>query len=293
MEVYKNEQSSRLLTTMIQSITRSKLIAISTGLALAAIGAMAPNAQAEDFVLDFENVQTNADGTLVTTQWSDWGLTNISGVNNRTGNAAKLNAYDTSKSGRDNDLRTGSTWGTGNQGNVLIIQEEDGRSFRNGVYKADDEARGGNINFDFASEVMFNSFTLLDIDDNGEGIDINGFDGNGNQVIDFDIDALMAEMISTYGSNASDAYNQSVTLGGVTMTQKSTNRGDNSMFDFSFSDTYVSNIDFFYPGSGAISDLKWSTVEVAQEIPEPTGLAGLLVVGGLAARSLRKRKQSA
>ena len=278
---------------MIQSITRSKLIVVSTGLALAAIGAMAPNAQAEDFVLDFENVQTHADGTLVTTQWSDWGLTNIHGVNDRTNKAAKLNTYDTSKWGRDNDLRTGSNWGTSDQGSVLIIQEEDGKSFKNGVYKADDEAKGGNINFDFANEVQLNSFTLLDIDDNGEGINVTGLDQDGNQVIDFDIDALMAEMISTYGTNHQNAYNQSVTLNGVTMTQKSKNRHDNSMFDFSFSDTYVSNIDFFYPGSGAIADLKWSSVEVAQEIPEPTGVAGLFLMGGLAARSLRKRKQSA
>lgn len=275
------------------SLTRGKLIAISTGLALTAIGAMAPNAQAEDFVLDFENVQTNADGTLVTTQWSDWGLTNIHGVNDRTGNAAKLNTYDTSKSGRDNDLRTGSTWGTGNQGNVLIIQEEDGRSLRNGVYKADDEAKGGNITFDFANEVQLNSFNLLDIDDNGEGINVTGLDQDGNQVIDFDIDALMAEMIATYGTNHQDAYNQSVTLNGVTMTQKSMNRHDNSMFNFSFAETYVSDIDFFYPGSGAIADLNWSTIEVTQEIPEPTGVAGLFLMGGLAARSLRKRKQSA
>lgn len=278
---------------MIQSIARGKLLAISTGLALTAVGAIAPNAQAKDFVLDFENVQTHADGTLVTTQWSDWGLTNISGINDRTNKAAKLNTYDTSKSGRDNDLRTGSTWGTSNQGNVLIIQEEDGKSFKNGKYIADDEAKGGNISFDFANEVQLNSFTLLDIDDNGEGINITGFDKAGNQVIDFDIDALMAEMISTYGTNHQDAYNQSITLNGVTMTQKSKNRHDNSLFDFSFSDTYVSNIDFFYPGSGAISDLKWSTVEVSQEIPEPTGVAGLLLVGGLAARSLGKRKRSA
>ncbi len=275
------------------SITRSQLLAISTGLALAAIGAMAPNAQAEDFVLDFENVQTHADGTLVTTQWSDWGLTNIHGVNDRTNQAAKLNTYNTSKWGRDNDLRTGSTWGTGDQGNVLIIQEEDGKSFKNGKYKADDEAHGGNITFDFASEIKLNSFSLLDIDDNGEGINFTGFDAGGNEVVDFDIDALMAELVSTYGTTHSNAYNQSVTLNGVTMTQKSKNRHDNSMFDFSFSETYVSNIDFFYPGSGAIADLKWSTLEVSQEIPEPTGVAGLFLVGGLAARSLRKRKQSA
>ena len=278
---------------MIQSITRGKLIAISTGLAIAAVGAMAPNAQAEDFVLDFENVQKHADGTLVTTQWSDWGLTDIHGVNDRHGNAAKLNTYDTSKSGRDNDLRTGSTWGTSNQGNVLIIQEEDGRSLRNGVYKADDEAKGGNINFDFAEEVKINSFTLLDIDDNGAGINVTGLDKDGGQVIDFDVDQLMDKLVATYGTNHQDAYNQSVTLNGVTMTQKSMNRHDNSMFDFSFSETYVSDIDFFYPGSGAIADLKWSSIEVAQEIPEPTGVAGLFLVGGLAARRLRKRKQSA
>ncbi len=278
---------------MIQSITRSKLIVVSTGLALATIGTMAPNAQAEDFVLDFENVQTNADGTLITTQWADWGLNNISGINDRTNQAAKFNTYDTSRSGRDNDLRTGSRWGTEDQGSVLIIQEEDGRSLRNGVYTADDEARGGNINFDFDNEVKLNSFTLLDIDDNGEGINITGLGQDGSQVIDFDVDALLGELVSTYGTNHADAYNQSVTLNGVTLTQRSLNRHDNSVFDFSFSDTYVSNIDFFYPGSGAIADLNWSSVEVAQEIPEPTGVAGLFLMGGLAARSLRKRKQSA
>lgn len=283
---------------MIQFSKRSQLLVISTGLALAAMGAIAPNAQAEDFVLDFENAQTNADGSLVTTQWSDWGLTDITGTHRKRGQrAAVINTYNSSLAGgQDDDLETGAQWGTADQGHVLIIQEQNraNRNYYNstGQWRADDEATGGNINFNFAEEVRFNSFSLLDIDDNGEGIDINGYDGDGNQVIDFDIDALMAEMISTYGSDASNAYNQSVTLNGVTMTQRSINRHDNSLFDFSFTDTYVSNIDFFYPGSGAISELNWSGLETAK-VPEPTGVAGLFLVGGLAARSLRKRKQSA
>ena len=283
---------------MIQFTTRGKLLAVSTGLALAAVGAMAPSAKAEDFVLDFDNAQKHADGTLVTTQWSDWGLTNIHGVNDRTNKAAKLNTYNTDVAGgQDSDLETGSPWGTTSQGNVLIIQEENWSNKKyfnnNGQWRADDEAKGGNITFDFEEEVRLNSFSLLDIDDNGAVINITGLDQDGNQVIDFDVDQLMAELVSTYGTNHQDAYNQSVTLNGVTMTQKSKNRHDNSMFSFSFADTYVSDIDFFYPGSGAIADLKWSTVEVAQEIPEPTGMAGLFLAGGLAARSLRKRKQSA
>lgn len=274
------------------SITRNQLLALSTGIAVAAMGAMAPKAQAANFVLDFEHAQTYGDGTIVTTQWADWGLANISGTNDRTGQDAKLNTYDTSKLGRDNDLRTGSQWGTSDQGHVLIIQEEDGRSLNNGVYQADDEARGGDVNFDFTNEVKLNSFTLLDIDDNGAGISVKGQGQDGQQVIDFDIDALIGELVSTYGSNAIDAYNQSVTLNGVTITQQSKNRHDNSMFSFAFSDTYLSNIEFFYPGSGAIAELDWDTVD-AKKTPEPTGLAGLILVGGIAARSLRKRKQSA
>ncbi|MBE9031462.1 hypothetical protein IQ266_17140 [filamentous cyanobacterium LEGE 11480] len=276
---------------MFLSTTRKKLLAITTGLvALVATGTMAPNAQAKDFTLDFENVKTNADGTLITTQWSHWGLTNISGVNDRTNQAAKLNTYNTAKKGRDNDLRTGNRWGTSNQGNVLIIQEEDGKSFRNGVYTADDEAKGGNINFDFNQAVKLNSFTLLDIDDNGEGINFTGLGQDGTTAVDFNIDALITKLTSTYGTNHIDAYNKSVTLNGVTMTQKSKKRHDNSMFEFSFANTYVSNIDFFYPGSGAIADLKWSTQDTTK-VPEPAGVAALFLTTGLAGRRLRQRKQ--
>jgi hypothetical protein len=298
LDGYVKTQISIPKTMNIRNLIDHPWGLLSTTASLTLMGAVVPAAQAADFTLNFDQggnggpVLTHRDGTLDTTQWSHWGLTNISGINNRTGNAAKFNIYDTSRNGRDNDLKTGRRWGTPSLGNVLIIQEEDGKSYnrQRKQYIADDEARGGNITFDFANEVRLNSFSLLDIDDNGEGIGINGFDAAGNQVIDFDIDALIDEMISTYGSNAADAYGQSVTLHGVTMTQQSKSRGDNSLFHFSLGETYVANIDFFYPGSGAIADLQWSTVDPTQEIPEPAGLAGLLLIGGLATRRLGKAK---
>lgn len=287
-------------------------VVLSMGLAIATLGAMAPAAKAGDFSLNFDysadggSLRRNADGTLDTTQWSDWGLTSITGKNNRTQNAAKFNAYNTEKNGQDNDLRTGSTWGTEKQGSVLLIQEEDNKNnnyfANNNKYRSDDEAWGGQVNFNFEDEIKLSSFTMLDIDDDGDdrhnykkSILVQGYDATGESVLNVNVADLIDAMVLSYGSDASKAYNQSVTIDGVTMTQKSNVRGDNSMFEFTFTDTYLSDIDFIYPGSGAIAGLEWSTPDVSgpRAVPEPTGVASLLLMGLGAGklRRLRKRNQ--
>jgi hypothetical protein len=260
------------------------------------------SAKAADFTLDFDagsdygDVLTNLDGTLVTTQWATWGLTNISGFNDRTNQVAKLMTYDTNRTGgQDPDLQTGNAYGTPTQGKALIIQEEDRTNKNyfnnNGFYRPDDEANGGYIDFDFAEKVAFKSFSLLDIDDNGSGIRVEGYDPNGTKVLDIDIDALIAKHKTDNGSNAAAAQGTSVTLNGVTLTQVGTRRGDNSLFRFDVDDTYLTNVRFNYPGSGAISGLAWSTEDGPAPVPEPSVMGGLLMVGALGTRRYLKRRR--
>ncbi|MBE9061763.1 hypothetical protein [cf. Phormidesmis sp. LEGE 11477] len=269
---------------------------------------------------DGSSILYNSDGTLLTTQWDSWGLEDITGINNYKernnidGGQAKLNIYNTDVYGgnnsvdRDIDLTTGvfngksvidrhgntktvksrnGTLDTGvqKQGGALIIQEEsNGGSFRNGVYTADDEARGGDIVFDFKEAVDFRSFSLLDIDDNGGGIMVEGMRSDGS-ILNIDIDALMAQHHTENGTTEGSATRgTSVTSGGVTMTQVGYLQGDNSMFRFDVDDAYLTDVRFSYPGSGAISGLEWGKVEVPQEVPEPSAIGGLLMLGFIGKR---------
>jgi len=282
----------------------AKWLTLAATAAVTATGAMASSAAAATYTLDFNqganggSVLTNSNGTLQTNQWADWGLTNISGKNNRTNKAAKLNLYNTTTNagGQDNDLRTGNNWGTVQQGNALIIQEENWNNKKyynnNNVWRADDEARGGYVDFDFAEAVAFNSFSLLDIDDNGGGIMVEGEYGDGSK-LNIDIDALMTEHHAVNGTNEGAAQGKSVELNGVTMTQVGNRQGDNSMFRFELSEAHFTNVRFRYPGSGAISGLEWGTIDDGpQEIPEPSAMAGLLMLGFVGKRIKQKRDQA-
>ncbi|MEL7353448.1 MAG: hypothetical protein AAF171_11550 [Cyanobacteria bacterium P01_A01_bin.116] len=299
-----------------------KWLALSA-VTLAVTGAVAPSAEAANFTLDFdsgvingESILMTDENTLVTDQWADWGLANISGYNNRTKKAARLNLYNTDASGQDNDLRTGSGYGTASQGNVLIIQEEDRKKKsshkdknldyleKNGQYRADDEAWGGYIDFDFAESVAFKSFSLLDIDDdarhNGKHahkrIKVEGYDSNNNKVLNIDVDELIEQHRadqSITGNDAAAAQGTSFEIDGVTITQVGTKRNDNSMYRFDIDEALLSAVRFTYPGSGAISGLKWSTEDEPRDIPEPSAIGGLLMIGFVGSRKYLKRKQSA
>ncbi len=286
------------MTINYREMTRFALL--SAGLALTT-SIMTPAAIAADFTLNFDEgvdgqpLLYKSNGTLETTQWAQWGLNDITGISNRPLNGqprtAQFNTYDTNKAGgRDNDLLTGDAWGTTAQGNVLIIQEELSANMANGKYLADDEALGGKINFDFAEAVAFTRFSMLDIDDNGRGIRVKGFNG-GQQQLDIDIDALINEHKAANGNAQGSIFVKD----GVTITQLGTKRGDNSMYQFDLSSSYFSatrleNIEFTYPGSGAIAGLQWRTDEnVPQEIPEPSVIGGLLMLGFVGTRKRLKR----
>lgn len=284
------------------------LVAIATTTTLLAFTSIIAPAHAEVRVLDFEKDavgNTLSGGTQVNNQWSDWGL-NITGKNYKTGdNNAPLLLYDTSKSGADNDLRTGANWGTPNQGNALIIQE-----YNNGSYNLntpDDEARGGHIWFKFDQEVGFNQFSLLDIDDNfgtqsGTQVRVIGKDADNNQVLNINIDNLIKRFANQYDDpDHSKSQGQSLThaykngLGeyvDVTITQVGNKRDDNSMFQFDFDETELQRVQFRYSGvSGAISGLQWDdlTPEQPPQLPEPSISVGLVMMGFLGARKLLKQ----
>lgn len=305
---------------MVIKQNNHQLLAFSVGLALVGLGSIAPEADAAglhrslsfDQGADGGSVLYNSDGTLDTTQWSSIGLKNITGINNRKDRAAKFNTYDTAlntsratdstlrlsdqgplrSSGlRDDDLRTGSAWGTEELGNVLIIQEEnwDNTKFYNdnGYYRADDEASGGSINFEFDSKVIFESFSLIDVDDDGNSSKIKVSGG------DFEINVgdLIAAHKTANGSSKGSTYTQD----GVTITQMGTKRGNNSLYQFDLDQSYFAgfkaeNIQFEYPGSGAIAGIEWSTeAEGPQEVPEPSAIGGLLMIGFIGKKLKQKR----
>lgn len=279
-------------------------VAIATT-TLLSISSLAAPAEAAIRVLDFERDAFGnplSGATQVDNEWEDWGLT-ITGKNYRTGdNKAPILLYDTSEAGEDNDLRTGSTWGTPDQGNVLIIQE-----YNNGSYNLDtpdDEAKGGHIWFKFDQEVGFQKFSLLDIDDNfgqepGIQVRVIGKDAENNKVLDINIDDLIQRFATAYSDpDHSKSQGQSLThayrnaLGediNVTITQVGNKRNDNSMFEFEFDETNVEKIKFRYSDvSGAISGLQWDDLssEEPPQLPEPAVGAGLLLLGLAGARQL-------
>ncbi|MGD1952814.1 MAG: hypothetical protein ACFB14_24690 [Leptolyngbyaceae cyanobacterium] len=283
-------------------------VAIATTTLLSFAGMLSP-AQAEVRVLDFErdaSGKTLNEGTRIDDEWADWGL-KITGKNYKTGrNNAPLLLYDTSKSGADNDLRTGSTWGTVNQGNALIIQE-----YNNGSYNLntpDDEAKGGHVWFKFEQEVGFQQFSLLDIDDNfgdasGTQVRVIGKNADNKKVLDINVDDLIRRFADTYNyQNYSQSQGKSLThsyrngLGediDVTITQVGNQRDDNSMYEFNFDETALEKIKFQYNGvSGAIAGLQWDdyTSEEPPQLPEPSAGIGVLAAGLVGFRKVLKAR---
>ncbi|NEZ60200.1 hypothetical protein [Adonisia turfae] len=280
------------------------LAAIATTVVLSIASTILP-AQAEVRVLDFEaDASGNAlsGGTQVHNQWADWGLS-IIGKNYKTGhNNAPLLLYDTSQSGADNDLRTGATWGTSNQGNALIIQEYNNGSYN--LHTPDDEAKGGHIWFDFDQTVGFKQFSLLDIDDNfgtksGTQVRVIGKDADNNTILNINVDNLIKRFANTYsdpdhsksqGKSLTHAYKNGLDeYVDVTITQVGNKRDDNSMFQFDFEETELQRVQFRYSDvSGAISGLQWDDLssEEPPQLPEPSVTIGLTMMGFIGARKL-------
>lgn len=265
---------------------------------------LAPAAQAADLSLNFDegpkgaDLLYNADGSLQLDQWAELGV-KLGVESNREGSVGLLNTYNTEASGRDNTLMTGSTFGTELQGNALIIQEEKGApgvkgaNFSNGTYIEDDEELGGKIDFDFDSAVSLTSFSLLNISPKDQGLRVQGFN-SGQQLLDIDVNTLINQHHATNGNIQGSMFTQD----GVTVTQLGTNRGRNSMYQFDLDETYfdvMQNLEFTYPGSGAVTNIAWSTIPQggSQEVPEPSVIGGLLMLGYVGTRKYLKKNEAA
>jgi hypothetical protein len=311
---------------MKTSYCRQKLTQKIIGLtAIACIGILNPGianaagfvTEVKEFKLDFDFdtngnriTSSNAGNALgIGDQWQEWGVKISANVKDRPNQSEPLllfNSNPNTFTGGDNDLMTGrSQWGTTTQNNVLIIQEDGWRRNSSGqivgvrnANDPDDEANGGWITFDFFdSPVNFKEFSLLDMDDDqdsrGKYLEVFLWDKNGNE---FKIDALSLlkghhnQYVAPTGK-ASDGYQKSYTANNVTITQDSKVRGDNSMYTFRTNYVDITKVQYRYPGSGAIASLKWDK-EKRRKVPEPGAGLGVLLLGGMFVRSIRKRQYS-
>ncbi len=274
------------------------------------------------------NAATNyKNGQSTIDEWSDWGVS-ISGINYRsdgkkggTGNGADVDAslrlYNTEgRGGQDSDLETGDGYNTAGQGNALIIQKHGNRNSNT----PNDDANGGEILMDFDNEIDFEGFTLIDVEleesrdkagrNGSEGVNVFGYDASGAEVLKIDVDYLLAEFYGQNGftknheknpTNLSN-YQPSFTFDGVTITQVGDELKNNSVFRFDIDPNHekaqgLTSVVFQYPDiSGAVSGLRWSEStpdepEGPRQVPEPSALAGLVMVGAYGVRKYRQRKE--
>lgn len=119
-------------------------------------------------------------GENVTNQYGSLGLF-IAAMNNTLGNPDKAIVFDTANvTGEDTDLATPGPGINNNTalGMVLIIAEDDVDDDMDGnVDDPDDEQYGGTMSFSFVSDILFQSATLLDIDEDETGA-LEFYDGD-------------------------------------------------------------------------------------------------------------------
>lgn len=200
-------------------------------------------------VLDFSAQASGATlpaGTVVDNEFSHRGV-QISAINNQTGHPDMALIFDSGNiTGNDPDLGTpnaafsGPGVGVGGGqsqvgqndrflGNLLIIAENSTDANMDAlVDNPDDEARGGQLRFDFDDPVEIQTITLVDIDEAGGTIEV--CDANG----------------------------------AVISTQPIPNRGDNSVQDIQIAVSGARTLKVNLAGSGGIADLDYCVEEPGQ-----------------------------
>ncbi|MGF1521798.1 MAG: hypothetical protein ACFBSF_05695 [Leptolyngbyaceae cyanobacterium] len=190
-------------------------------------------------------------------------------------NPASYSSETVEKQSFDKDLLTGESYGTEDQGHVLIMQ-----SGNKDWHKPNDEKNGGVISFSFENTVDLTSIDLLDVDD---------YDNRGKQIIftaygEKD-EAGKATVLNTWRFDEAALQSNRV-------TQLSKGTGDNSLYRFKFDQAGVKRLDALYPGSGAIAALQWEQDQDPPELPEPASALSLLAVAALRARLKRSQEVS-
>ncbi|MEM7725297.1 MAG: hypothetical protein AAF208_02865 [Cyanobacteria bacterium P01_A01_bin.45] len=180
--------------------------------------------------------------------------------------------------GDDDDLATGATYGTKNQKNVLIIQEnlkDKNGNDKNSIFDPDDKVKGTFI-FDFTdkSGVLFKNIGLLDLDETH--IPTFTFfytDGTSKLLQESDYKVAIK-------NDMSQITDEDV--------KKDVEKGENSLRNYTFNkfNTNVAKLEMWIPGSGAVTNLKYK-----RKVPEPT--SALALIGGVVvAGRFLKRKNS-
>ncbi len=213
-----------------------------TAIALAAFGVSA--AQAQSIFIDFDR---DAHGNIIRagqvldSEYSGVGVSIK--ANNFTG-PDKAIAFDSQNpTGGDTDLRTK------NQGNVLIIAENDKDANKDGLVDVpDDEGSrpSGWVEFSFAQDILSGGLSFIDIEEKGGRIDF--FQGS-NQVNEIAIAA----------------------------------KGDNSFQTLNWSGFTYDRMRVNLAGSGAMDDLR------AEAVPEPATMIGLGAAAAFMARRRRRQ----
>ncbi|MGF1494272.1 MAG: hypothetical protein ACFBSC_17860 [Microcoleaceae cyanobacterium] len=277
----------------------------SVALALSAANIAPAEAATIKRTIDFENrvngqgqLRNAREGTIVDNEWEQWGVS----LSTNDGHGLTLfdsDCYLHSCSGGDDDLASGSAYGTDSQGNVLIIQENGKKNSRgNRFSNPDDKGSGGTITFDFfnpdpdqyqRNEVTLGKIALLDLDDSDRGnVWIKAFTSSGDEVV--------KRLFETNSNGSLKKQNGDYVIAdGVMINDTSVYdfndaKGDNSLWEFDFGGLEnVVKLDVVFPGSGAIAYVEYEQEE--QEIPEPGLTLGLLALGAFGSRSVLKRKK--
>ena len=245
----------------------------------------------QDVVIDFdENVGVSLEaednplngGQKLDNLWADYGLEMDSDINElwlfdsncKPKNGSSQNGFTNTCTGNDPDLATGQgtnnnvAYNTEEQGNVLIIQENNGQP--------DDYANlqnPGTISFIFTDEegVDFNNIGLLDFDDPGEAIfNFTFINGDTQEFIFESDDDENVTLLSEDGE-------------GNPLT------GDNSLriYDFDFSQN-ITKLDLTLAGSGAVSHLDYER-NLKKKVPESGSILGL-VFGTVAVAGIKRKR---
>lgn len=269
------------LVLFMKPLMRSQPVKVC-GVALFFAGLAFTNpAEAASYNLDFDkdaagNPLQTGTGELINDQWLDWGVS-ISAE--RRGRPEPLVLFNSNCSGAnctgdpDDDLATGSEFGTAPQGNVLIIQQNN-----KNLTDPNDDRNGGTISFDFMNGgVNIDSITLLDVDDDF---------GRNN------VDSIMFTAYFADGSTEEiDIFSLPTSGPDSIVTQLSIVTGDNSLYEFDLGLSDVMKFDVTYPGSGAIASIQWDD-EVTRDIPEPISAVGLLAAGAIGAGATLRQKRT-
>ncbi|NEQ99415.1 MAG: PEP-CTERM sorting domain-containing protein [Cyanothece sp. SIO2G6] len=279
---------------IIKSLHIFTLSAVTTATAVLCSGVFLSSAEASQLVrgtsysLDFEqdargNDLIAGDGSLIDNEWAAWGL-EITGDSYRAGADDFLLLYDSSKAGKDNDLRTGTFTRKGvqytspSEGNLLILHED---TSGNNLFQPDDEALGGTITFDFTAPLTNGSSTY---NPSYRGVELGTI-----RMVDIDNNPTLSGVsFEAFSGNTSLFSRTAQELGGTSIFAGASAKGDNSIWDFDLSalqedETAITRLMVRYEGSGAIAGLSWSELlgsdKSPAEIPEPASILGLLTVG--------------